>query len=279
MSGMIPRPRSGPISRRMIVDPKEPCLARQMRLADSAENVKLYYEITDTVGMLCEQYLPHTKDMPGPGALKRTVHKLACQAHPILEKYEDLWPIPVMITMHRQWRRGGSSTGITRRGLGGNPFQCASRTTQQLHKTLRPTDRRPRLRTSGRASETTHIINRRGTISMDDHLGRRQVPESQGEKSAPDSTSALDRDRSTTLATEFRGDKSCKFVLEFLQALPQDLSSILPVFERYGVNDEAAVRGLLSMKEWRRWMYGWVSAGQLTEFQYKMVTDGFDSLL
>lgn len=68
------------------------------------------------------------------------------------------------------------------------------------------------------------------------------------------------------------------FIQRFLQGLPQDLSHLLPVFIGYGVGDEGALRGLLRAENWRRWLYGWVSAGELTELQFKMVSDGLEAI-
>ena len=72
-------------------------------------------------------------------------------------------------------------------------------------------------------------------------------------------------------ATTHQGSET---IVAFLRTLPQDLSSLLPVFLQHGVDDSEALRGMLHMPAWRSWLYSWVKEGWLTELQFRMVCDG-----
>ncbi|KAI0336519.1 hypothetical protein GY45DRAFT_1238263 [Cubamyces sp. BRFM 1775] len=104
---MIPRP-VGPISRRVITtDAGGECLARQMGLMSSENDRRTYYSILSTVGKLCDRYFPHDREMPVGRDAKRPLYDEALRRQPILNMYEDAWPISTMLNIHRQARRAG----------------------------------------------------------------------------------------------------------------------------------------------------------------------------
>ncbi len=67
-------------------------------------------------------------------------------------------------------------------------------------------------------------------------------------------------------------------VVHFLNTLAQDLSDLLPVFIDHGVGDDASLRNVLRLNNWRAWMYAWVKEGVLTELQFQMIVDGLKKL-
>ncbi|KAI0670437.1 hypothetical protein C8Q78DRAFT_124608 [Trametes maxima] len=241
----IPRPRQ--VSRRVSTLEGD-CLAKQMGLTSSPEGKDLYYNILHTVGSLCERYFPHDQRFGPRSESRRILVRKAIHKHPILATYANAWPIANMLTMHRQLRRSGSRIGITNRRSTNTP----------VHRECRA--KRPP-RSCGNPIKRTRPSSTQPNKTSD------QCP-----TQTPDGFSGF--------AMELPSLSEPGHLIQvFLRALPQDLSSLLPVFVEYGITDEASMRGVLRMAGWRRWLYGWVREGRLTELQFKMISDGFETLL
>ncbi|KAI8998685.1 hypothetical protein BD414DRAFT_475783 [Trametes punicea] len=246
--GCIPRP-SGGISRR-IVSLEGPCLAKQMKLVSTDADVDLYYSILNTVGELCERDLPHSREVPRNADTKRLIMEEVIRRHPCLRSYEDAWPIPTMINMHRQLRKYGSQKGIMGHRMTNSQASSASGSG-------------PRCSTSSRIGSSSRLLSR-----SKDRPIRRRSQRTRAEVMVPSGCRAVRNEA-------IQGSQGpAAYLKDFLQALPQDLTLLLPTFVQYGLVDEVSLRGMLRMQNWRSWLYSWVKEGRLTELQFAMVSEG-----
>ncbi|KAH9854198.1 hypothetical protein C2E23DRAFT_87238 [Lenzites betulinus] len=262
---LIPPPDK--VSRRIKIAPTgRMCLAEQMGLRATPEKRNLYYAICETVGKLCDRYYPYQKPAPDPPQRQLMVEK-AIRVHPILKTYQNNWPLVPMYTMHRQLRKSGNPTGIRQYD------QLEVRSTS-----CPPTAGRPR-------SLRDRSSPRRSVMSgsrLQDSSGRKLTPKTSSRRRvSPRSkitvTPTVIASKSPSTTTR-KVEKHTDFVQEFLRGLPQDLRFLYPVFVGYGICDESALRGLRRMQGWRCWLYSWVRTRQLTELQFKMISDGIAGL-
>ncbi|KAI0831248.1 hypothetical protein BC628DRAFT_742614 [Trametes gibbosa] len=260
---LIPQPEN--VSRRINIPPTdEVCLAGQMKLMGTEGNRNVYYDICDTVGTLCERYYPHHEELPRDDSHKQLLIEKAIRVHPILKSYENCWPIKPMYQMHRQLRKAGSATGITQR----RPTRLAVCISEGRRK-IPQSGSRSSPRNSMASDSRREDSRRRKLMPKTDYKKRAS------QRSKATSTNVVSRSPSTTAR---HMEKSGNFLRQFLQDLPQDLRCLYSVFVGYGIGNESALRGMRRMQGWRRWLYGWVSAGQLTELQFKMISDGIVAL-
>ncbi|KAI0374834.1 hypothetical protein BV20DRAFT_1118070 [Pilatotrama ljubarskyi] len=257
----VPKPR---IVSRRITTLDGVCLARQMRLANTDENLKVYYSILDTVGTLCEQFLPHTEKVPSGTEWKRILIEKAIQANPTLKAYHDAWPVTTMIQMHRQSRKKGSRNGIMRTTQEASGVSPSGGRSYRANKAARPQE-------SSSSRGNTAIAASSGVICM-----RRAAQKTRA--SQINTNGARTGSDIANINAGPSVQKTSTFIEHFLESLPQDLRVLLPVFVDHGVVDEPSLRGMLRMQNWPCWLYSWVVAGQITELQFKMVIDGLAAL-
>ncbi|KAI0807365.1 hypothetical protein C8Q74DRAFT_57107 [Fomes fomentarius] len=243
---IIPQPAK--VSRR-VATVEGDCLARQMGLLNSRSDIAWYFKILGTVAALCDRYLPHNKDMTAVCHAKSVFMAELKEKIPAMGRYEKLWPVNTMVIQHRQLRRAGSSQGIRR-----------------TEKEILDCQRRfSRINASARehrsiAARESAKLAMQGTV-MDSGTGPTAQKSTRGLRGGQSSINAL--------ATE---------PISFLRSLPQDLSFLLPVFVRHGVVDEPSFRSIARMVKWRSWLYTWVKEGDLTELQFKMVSDRLEEV-
>ncbi|KAI0709177.1 hypothetical protein C8Q76DRAFT_742385 [Earliella scabrosa] len=258
--GLIRRPTK--ISRRVVAVDDGQCLARQMGLVNSPADVTLYFEILGTVGTYCDRYMPPHKDMEDVRDAKHMLYDKVKKKHPVLERYEELWPIGVMLNQHRQLRRAGASRGIIRTE---DEIKACKRHFVKQHVRGEEGKKKSPVRSSTRPAEV-HSINSMCYKSTQ----KENVP------LPSSSTSQQSRARSTaTLVVE---QPPTNAVILFLQSLAQDLSFLLSTFVSHGVKDGPSLCSVLGIANWRAWLYSWVKEGMLTELQFKMVCDGFERM-
>ncbi|RPD66078.1 hypothetical protein L226DRAFT_188285 [Lentinus tigrinus ALCF2SS1-7] len=247
------------VSRRIIAIDQGFSLADQMKLSGSRTDVALYFDIVNTVGSLCDRYLPYRDDICNMLEEKFTVIEEVKRRYNCLECYEDDWPLKVMIGQHRQLRRAGG------RGLSSSATQ---RTIKQTVGDREPSGAHTRSK-SRKPSKAVRSVTQQST----------RVHRSQKENlPVPDS-------RYNTPETMFEAtvvDKQLlehEVVLQFLRDLAQDLSFLLPVFVRYGITGRTTLRSVRCMENWRGWIYTWVKEGNLTELQFKIISDGMEKIV
>ncbi|KAI9064379.1 hypothetical protein FKP32DRAFT_633788 [Trametes sanguinea] len=245
----ILRPRPPYRVSRSLISLEGVCLAGQMKLTSSNAEKELYYDILNTVGELCEEYIPHNYEGVLSSDLRRTIVNKAILRQPVLKRYEDTWPIPTMISMHRQLRKAGNQRGIMGRSIADSEAWASG------HK--------KRAVRSARESQQKENCDSRGS-------SRKATPRNVATPRTRAISATLGTSQATMVGVVLRPYKPATAVESFLQGLPQDLRFLLPTFIQYGVKDEASLRGMLQMSEWRRWLYSWVKEGRLTELQFEM---------
>ncbi|KAI1795927.1 hypothetical protein LXA43DRAFT_1058162 [Ganoderma leucocontextum] len=272
----IPKPHN-PSRRVLKIDGDSESLARQMRLDGNKNKLKLYFDIVNSTGMLCDQYFPFNEKMSGGWNVKPILRVLVpklLKKFPVLRNYVDLWPITTMISRHHALCKAGSKKGIIRSAswqsnvikptVGGNlstpnTYTRCMNTRNMFTRSMKAPGYKDAAGRSHKLCYSQDIARRKGTGSNgynDDDWEASPLP-------------------SSPRAPTSEGPPS---VVHFLSTLAQDLSALLPVFIDHGVEDDASLRNMLRMNNWRAWMYAWVKEGVLTELQFQMVIDGLKKL-
>ncbi|KAI0721719.1 hypothetical protein C8T65DRAFT_630991 [Cerioporus squamosus] len=259
---IIPKPPT--ISRRIIAIDQGLSLADQMKLTGSRANMALYFDIVNTLGILCNRYLPYQRDMHKLAEAKSTLMEEVKRRYPCLEGYEDDWPLKVMITQHRQLQRSGGR-GLVRSA---HEIESIKQSMRDRKNTTGCVKSKSRKRSSRNASTPARSVSQKGASVRNSQKENAPVPKSR--------FSTLETISGATVVSDKQPHEA---ILRFLRNLAQNLSFLLPVFVRYGVTDRSSLRSIRCMENWRAWLYTWVKEGTLTELQFKMVTDGMEKIV
>ncbi|KAI0670433.1 hypothetical protein C8Q78DRAFT_1036160 [Trametes maxima] len=289
--GVHPIPRPIKISHAISPILRKPgSLASQMRLDDSSSNLRVYCNIVTTIGALADKHKRlfdeegvTGRSMAWEGFMEMVRHQL-----PIINSYEDAWPVIDLVREHRHRTKQTSSSGLQHfnrkhgRRLGVDSVSTAPLNTttstgmnHQSQVDALPGSLPTRRCRSDRGSLRTVATCPAGPSSTSgpDTHGPSVQPEQGRHTEAPPR-----RENDSGIRASVSVPATDGPVVAFLGSLCPDQSALLPVFLAAGIADGAALNGVARMEGRNKWLYSLVREGTLTELQFIAVVAGLDKM-